>query len=1296
MRIVRLLEFLAIIIFLYFSFLLGKELFFLYLEKKSINISHRNTKIFFEDGNLVLTTDKFYFEKSKIEIRVEKGKFSLDLWESLKDLNLRFEKIYIEKIYIKNEEERKKTKYLPAFTLKAPFYVKELKVQEAKVETPNFILSGRNIFIDQKEFKIEKLEGLASHKKFFLYPLSGKIIDDNLSFSNLRFSFDKYFITGKGKISKDLFFISFNGTVKSGNLNLKIAFEKRNKFASLKGNIKYDSFDNLYYSINGELSKDFEITSGKFTYQKSEASFKGKLNLEDIKISGKLKGKTLKVPFGTFENFTGTFNVEGTFKNPLLKISLRGEELETNVLPLKNFYLKAKVAGKQKDVFLNSKNLSLTLKLEDKNGTGKLSLKSFDIDFLSPVFKERKKFGKWIPKTVLTGECLFKIKELSLESFSGNLSFDSFFFRGFSSIGSLSLRGNSNSVIYKAFLVSPEGVVSSEGELNLKEKFLKAHFEGKNLKVSSIDFLSSVGFKGKVSTRGRVVGKLSNPQATFVFQSEDTSFRGIFIGHIQGEFSVNNKELLISAKGKDVELESLSLYLGSPMGFKLVGKVNNIESKLLMELLKSFGVKTFIDFSGKVTGNFKITSSNILKAKDIKVFSDFSSENVQFSIDKIRGKAREVSGKVVYDQHLKLSLSGNNELLRLENLTLNNGSFNLELNKNTLELFVDGMSLEGLEKSSINGDLKLNIGSKDIESNIALSGELNKKEMNFQAKLNLSLSLKGKLNSFSVFIEGDSKISYPYLKEKIEFDIEGRLHEPENFGSVVFKSKHGDFKLLVFGKKLNLMGSLRNFDLLLPKANVKVKMSFVNLDLRDLSGNIAIPTFEVKPDSFYKLYSVSGLYINLNKGKVSFSNVRFSYLDGWGEVRNIELNGKILKGQIFANLGMKGLLYLTEFKKDVKYIKGRLKLEGKFKYSEGLDYLIKFSSEKVEGKVSYILSRFSVYRFDGKVENGEIREILSEINAGNGNILVKGDDKGLSISLSDVFAGEPGKWRGKISGNLRFENKKLTGKLNITKTKLYFEKKEKDKKDTTKTTLKIPINVSVELNFLEEVEIKGELFRLRVIPKLKLQSRRERLTISGDFYIVDGDINYMGKKFKVVYGSGAINDLFKKDGFVDILATSYIAGYYVYMQIRGSFNSPTLVLSSDPPLTREEILNLVMMGSSPQETEKSSELFPAVQVAYYASSELIKPVEEKVKKILKVDKFSVEPYITKYGETVAKFSIIKKLSKKVRIMGYETTGQNPEYGASVQYFITGRTFLEGKYNSYYGPEFGIGFEINVK
>ena len=469
-------------------------------------------------------------------------------------------------------------------------------------------------------------------------------------------------------------------------------------------------------------------------------------------------------------------------------------------------------------------------------------------------------------------------------------------------------------------------------------------------------------------------------------------------------------------------------------------------------------------------------------------------------------------------------------------------------------------------------------------------------------------------------------------------------------------------------------------------------MAFVNLNLTTMSGTIAVPAFKIYPAGFYPLYSVSGLYINLKNGKPDISNITLSYLDGWIKIEDISLE-KGIKGKFEGDIGVKGLVYLAKAQKFVTFARNSLKLKGSFSYKKELHYSVRINGSGIEIKTRYLLDRAVANSLKATVKDGKVEELSGELTVGGGEVIVKGKGESFNITASLVPVGEINRWKGLISGKLIYERKSLNGTLTVSKARVILGKEKKKSGNSGSINVTVPINININILFDEPLKIKGELFSLTIVPKLWIKTISQRLTVGGTFYVTDGKIDYMGKIFKVIYGSGTIEDLTKQKGRISILASAYISGYYVYMKIEGELNNLTIYLSSDPPLTREQILNLIMTGASPEEIEASSELFPAVQVAYYATASLFKPVEAKFKKTLKLESFSIEPYITKYGETVAKLTIAKRLAKRIRLVGYGTTGQNPEYGGSIQIFLNKNYYLELRYNSYYGPEAGVGVEV---
>jgi translocation and assembly module TamB len=52
--------------------------------------------------------------------------------------------------------------------------------------------------------------------------------------------------------------------------------------------------------------------------------------------------------------------------------------------------------------------------------------------------------------------------------------------------------------------------------------------------------------------------------------------------------------------------------------------------------------------------------------------------------------------------------------------------------------------------------------------------------------------------------------------------------------------------------------------------------------------------------------------------------------------------------------------------------------------------------------------------------------------------------------------------------------------------------------------------------------------------------------------------------------------------------------------------------------------------------------------------------------------------------------------RRFKVSGYQTTGQNPEFGGSFKVKISPKRCLETRYNNYYGFEAGIGFKVESK
>ncbi|WP_457568694.1 translocation/assembly module TamB domain-containing protein, partial [Desulfurobacterium sp.] len=558
--------------------------------------------------------------------------------------------------------------------------------------------------------------------------------------------------------------------------------------------------------------------------------------------------------------------------------------------------------------------------------------------------------------------------------------------------------------------------------------------------------------------------------------------------------------------------------------------------------------------------------------------------------------------------------------------------------------------------------------------------------------------IKGFFDNFTVPVKGSVSISSEFLKGGISAAFSGVLHEPDNAGEIAFHTDRGSVYAIIDGKDLTLKGTLKDLDFVFNRIKVAAGMVVLNLSVRDfnfkrISGVVGVPVLAVLPGGkFPEIDAVSGVYAEFKNGAVAVKDASFSFPGGWFTV-NLSFADGVVDGDFKGFLSVKTLA--RKFLPSVLVKEGEAAVSGTFRYDEGFTYSVSVDSENVVGRVDYLLGTVKIDKFSLKFQNGRLRSVFAAVEVEDGNILISGGDV-ITASIFNLPVGQRGFWRARVTGNLRFTGKELAGNVNVSRPVIL--KLSAGKKKRTDAGISIPFNVDIDVNFLEPLEFKTDLWSIKLLPVLKVTVINGLPVISGNFFVLDGKINYMGKEFVISYGSGIVDNLVELKGNVNIAASSKIGDYYVYMFVRGTLASPVLYFSSEPPLTKEEILSLIMTGATPSEMERSNELFPVVQVAYYATSTLLKPVEKTFSKLFKLESFSVEPYITRYGETVIKLSVAKRIGDRLRLIGYQTTGQDPEFSVGAQYFVGHykNVYLEYQYSNYYHNEYGVGFNFKVK
>ncbi|WP_219350056.1 translocation/assembly module TamB domain-containing protein [Desulfurobacterium atlanticum] len=1298
-------------IFIFFFYKFSVEVFHYSLQKlEGKGINFENLKVV--PGKFIkVEFSGVKYKRGGVLFYGRDGKVVFDILSSIREFKPVFSDVELKsfRLIIEGEKERESDSFkIPDFeSISLPFKVDRIGIGDGEIKFMGTNVCFNGLLYENRKFIVKPLELDIKGRIFSFSQITGKIKNEKI-FIN-RFSVSSNFGKVDVRAGGDIYLKVFNATI-SGKFNryrFNVLLSKDSTNLYSKGFFEIPQFlDKIFFDVKLQVLEDVFVSGTLYPYGKSlETEFSGKVSKSKVNIRGFLNGD-LQIGEFKVKNLVGEYSLVGDLTSPVFIFKGGSDLLSFNNGKLSN--LKVSLNLRQFDRIEGNFSfkrgglfdVSLQGSVRKRKFLFSGDIRNFNLkdNFLKKLLSQDTL--NWIPdvkgKVVFNGE----FNENRLKKFQATLIADEFYFRGFSGQGELRtvLFGKDKLSLYGK-IKSSEGEIVLNGTASIDSKTLNLKVDVKDFSVSSLDFLSKEGLAGIVSGKGSVEGKFSELSGTFQFYSPEFSYFGEKFSAVKGELIFSYPSLFLMAKSDDERLtiSKLTIDFFPRFSIEVLGKVRNFHLATLEKIFSRYKIDSPLTLKGVATGDFNV-SFRTEKKNPFRMEIGISRFDGSYELPSIVSGSAIGRGKVVFDKYLTVEIKGVSKNTSLATIPFEGGEFQLSFENAQLKISGKKFSLSLVDKSKIGFDAVVDIQEKKIDTDFNMEGE--KKISSFRAIFSLAGKVLGTFDSFEIPVTGKVNIESDYFLNNHKFSFSGKLLEPQNKGKFMFSSRNGNIEVSVDNKTLNLEGKLKDIGLKTKKGKVLIglmtaELSIPDFDFTRIEGDVAIPVVSFVPDdeALPVIYSSTGVYVTVKGMSVSVADTGFSFDGGWLEIKDLFLDEEKIEGKFEGSFDGEKVVEVAKLQNTVNAVSGEIGVSGRFKYSfesEKLNYFLSVTSDRLKMRVKYVLAKLTFTDVNIGIEDGKLQYLFAGVSAGGGNIVISGKGK-ISLSAFNIPVGEAGVWRARVTGNLNYDGKKVKGTVTVSRPVIL--KLAKDDKETSGIFL--PFEADIGINFAEPIVLRSPLWEVKVLPTLKFTVRDSIPVVSGNFFVLGGKIKYMGKEFQIDYGSGVIDNLLDLKGTINIASTSKVNDYYIYMFIRGSLKAPVLYFSSEPPLSREQILSLLMTGATPSDMERSNEIFPVVQVAYYASSFLLKPVEKQFTKILSLESFVVEPYITKYGETVFKLSLTKRIGNRLRLIGYQTTGQDPEFSVGFQYFI-GRYknfYLEYLYSNYYANEYGIGFDV---
>jgi hypothetical protein len=306
------------------------------------------------------------------------------------------------------------------------------------------------------------------------------------------------------------------------------------------------------------------------------------------------------------------------------------------------------------------------------------------------------------------------------------------------------------------------------------------------------------------------------------------------------------------------------------------------------------------------------------------------------------------------------------------------------------------------------------------------------------------------------------------------------------------------------------------------------------------------------------------------------------------------------------------------------------------------------------------LKKFSVVRFyvDAKLTN-ITTAFSNEFNVNfGGNLLLRGTPGSRTIS-------------GDITINRARYRERVEWKSWLLKARQAQQFKG-EISDVERTGLDVKITGN-------NIRVDNNVARATVGVDMVLRGTIYRPVLLGRIETTEGTVYFRNNEFRILHASADFTDPNRMNPYFMIAADTAVKGYKITMNLDGQFDHFNVSFSSDPVLKEMDILSLLAIGQTGTEMKGLEGSIGASEATGFVTGKLQDVLEERVKTITGLDRFQVDPYVSKSTGTIEpRVTVSKRLvGDKIYVTYATAVGTKEEQIVKLEYFFTRHMSLVG-------------------
>jgi hypothetical protein len=241
------------------------------------------------------------------------------------------------------------------------------------------------------------------------------------------------------------------------------------------------------------------------------------------------------------------------------------------------------------------------------------------------------------------------------------------------------------------------------------------------------------------------------------------------------------------------------------------------------------------------------------------------------------------------------------------------------------------------------------------------------------------------------------------------------------------------------------------------------------------------------------------------------------------------------------------------------------------------------------------------------------------------------------------------------------------------------------------------LRLNVEIHSDNGLSIDNELARLRGSMRLTLRGTPAYPSLTGRVEASEGTIFFRGSRFEITRAAANFVDRNRINPVLEIRAEADVKTYRLILDAFGDIEHLNLNVTSDPPMSKVDILSLLTTGKTETgtETSQTESQLAGMSAASVLSENLTGAIGKRVQRIFGFESFRVDPFLAgAENDPTARITISERLSQDLVVTFSRNLSTNQEQIVILEYDVGKNISIVGTRDE--DGKFGLDFRLRKR